>query len=195
MWCEVRWGEVRWGKVRWGEVRETQKLCNISVVGQPLSATQPAASRQDVQVGTLTVVGLGIILDPSLPPSLTPSLPLSLRSAPLLYSTEPGAKIFRKYKLQPPLFCWLKLLYLSVLVTGETYDQLSPGKSYKVIIDHAELGRHQATTGQQPQNKNNNHKIHTQWWWWSCQPWSHQTTWRLLLWSNREHEQPPREQV
>ena len=45
-------------------------------------------------------------------------------------------------------------------MTGETYDQLSPGKSYKVIIDHAELGRDQATTGQ-PQNKNNNHKIHT----------------------------------
>ena len=45
-------------------------------------------------------------------------------------------------------------------MTGETYDQLSPGKSYKVIIDHAELGRHQATTGR-PQNKNNNHKIHT----------------------------------
>ena len=114
-----------------------------------------------MQVGTLTVVGWGLgdnmgSLPPSLPPSL--SLPLS----PLLSSTVPGDNKYRKYQLLPHLFSLIKLLYWSVLVTGETYDQLSPGKSYKVIIDHAELGRHQATTGQQPQNKNNNHKIPTE---------------------------------
>ena len=74
------------------------------------------------------------------------SLPLSLPPSPPPSYAVTAENICRKYKVHHHLFCWIKLLYLSGLVTGETYDQLSPGRSYKVIIDHAELGHDQATT-------------------------------------------------